>query len=1338
MKKMFAALAALGFTLAPAHGGHHVRVTFAGYAGRTDTLHNFPALVEFSDPSKPFFDATGASDLRFYDEGFHLLAHEIDTVEPGKVLAWVKVPELAPDGKSGVLAVWGDDPATLPAALPTTDVWSADFKLVLHFNEAVGNAVLDASGNGNHGKIHAPGGAANGVAGRAANLSAGFRNNGILLDNPAGVPIHDKGAWTISAWFCDLLGPTAGSGWRTLARGPGVDHHIIIEDASNDAGSYIHLGSNAGLHKAPGVVLSTNGVPKGTWRHIAAVGVDGNPGRVEFYVDGDYKGKHSFYIATPVYGVGCYQGGDFPNPASLVPAHKFADYLDEFRIAQAARPADWIWAEVQNQSAPAVFADYEVALGDLRVLGNPPGVGVVEPAFGEYFGVGAGSNIAMTVAGPAWTNAAGNVVAVATNWVVEVENSGGGLGFVADGSAWPFTYAHPVPAARGVVTWNFAVSNLITATAGPGGRLSVGGSGWCGSTEVWTLEAEPDPGGAFLQWTGDVPGHMVLDNPLHLPGDKPRTVAAAFKGTQHVATLAGGGSDANSGLSFLEPKLTLVSAVAALGADGGVVLVAPGRYGVGPEDVIWQGANATVMAAVSLTNAVAVCGATGNPDDVTVFRESAAHTCVFHLNHPGARVENMTVSHGLVRGAHPAPAGHAHAFAGNIHINGGGGTVSNCVITAGATESTGQGWYGGGVYLGGADGLVTHCVIRGNTSGGSWNWYGGGVFIASGRLENSLVADNARSSSGAANEAGGVYMIGGCMVNCTVARNSCRTYGGAYVEAGVVVNTVIAGNMSVVNSGTAAVVGGDANAFHNCFTDTPGPVNGSCANAPAAVLFSNCPDGDFTPAPGSPLIDASMDASLLVPNHVPPLLDLAGHLREMGLGIDAGCFEANPERLAASFASDITQGFAPAQVVFTASIGGADVDDLLFTWDFGDHKPATVVAGRPIVTNDFETGGFYPVTLTVSNLVNHQTVVVAHSRGQLRLVPPVIHVVAGNPLADEPYDTKDNAAPSLRVALDYTVEGCEILVWEGVHSVGALYVDKRLTLRGATGNPGDVVLRRAAPDVALLTLNHAEARVEGLTLDSFLSNNNYPGRNLHIDGFGGTVSNCVLRNGGLISGGFGSAALLTTGNAVLSHCVVSNNYVHSNVSGWAYRDISVLRMDGGRVENCLFTGNRVTGEFTNDTSIVEMPGGILRNCTFAGNLTTQRGILHITGGGAVVENCVIAGNVPRDAGRDPAPFVTGHSAAAVQLNTCTVDRTRPAPNPSCNHGEPGDIYKDYWAGDYRLKAGSPAVNRGARFSPQEAAAAGVDLDGLPRVVGGRLDNGCYEYQSVVGTLFMIR
>ncbi len=322
-----------------AQNAFQMRIAFPGYAGRLETLENFPARVSFTNniggssftfAQHPFAHPQGY-DLRFFDANNTPLDYEIDTFDPpNAVHVWVKVPEVNPDGSTHIRAVWG-----VPSfgQLPCTTngaVWADGFALVQHYAKEDGNIVTDATAANRTAKFqNAYGYADGGMVGRAAYLSTG-RNSGMFMD--ANLEIGN--AWTLSTWFKDLQ---RSGDWRTLARGPSGNHQIIIKDDSNALGAYI-----GGFVQAGGAELPPDFAG---WRQITVVAAGG---QTACYVDGALLGVGNYQSTESIYALGFYQGG----------TQKFADYLDELRVTKRARGKDWVWADFMSQGSNTVFTAY--------------------------------------------------------------------------------------------------------------------------------------------------------------------------------------------------------------------------------------------------------------------------------------------------------------------------------------------------------------------------------------------------------------------------------------------------------------------------------------------------------------------------------------------------------------------------------------------------------------------------------------------------------------------------------------------------------------------------------------------------------------------------------------------------------------------------------------------------------------------------------------------------------------------------------------------------------------------------------------------------------------------
>ena len=255
---------------------------------------------------------------------------------------------------------------------------------------------------------------------------------------------------------------------------------------------------------------------------------------------------------------------------------------------------------------------------------------------------------------------------------------------------------------------------------------------------------------------------------------------------------------------------------------------------------------------------------------------------------------------------------------------------------------------------------------------------------------------------------------------------------------------------------------------------------------------------------------------------------------------------------------------------------------------------------------------------------------------------------------------------------------------------------------------------------------------------------------------GCTLNNCMLTGNSASEGGGASFGTLKnwmlTGNSVssrgggvyystLNDCTLTSNSASSYGGGGA--------SDSG-LNNCTLTGNSAY-------SGGGAQGCTLNNCTLVGNSASGEG------GGAVdstLNNCTITGNSAYSGGGSYMGTlnnctITGNSgsycggaAYAAELRNCvvyyntgtnanyTIDCTlnycctTPLP-PGTGNFTNAPLFADTnaWA-DLRLQSNSPCINSGCNaFAP-----SGPDMDGNPRIVGGTVDVGVYEFQSPTSLL----
>jgi hypothetical protein len=330
-----------------------------------------------------------------------------------------------------------------------------------------------------------------------------------------------------------------------------------------------------------------------------------------------------------------------------------------------------------------------------------------------------------------------------------------------------------------------------------------------------------------------------------------------------------------------------------------------------------------------------------------------------------------------------------------------------------------------------------------------------------------------------------------------------------------------------------------------------------------------------------------------------------------------------------------------------------------------------------------------------------------------------------------PYLSWSTAATNIQDAIDRATDWDLILVSNGVYATGgrAVYgvatnrvtVDKILTVQSVNGPEVTMIegaggaSQTAGIRCAYLT---GGAVLTGFTLTkgaARISGNIYKeqsGGGVWCESVSAIVSNCVL---------VGNYAYQLGGGAfqgTLDHCAISNNLAVGG-GGGAYDNTLINCMvisntslangggiyAGNLVANCLILGN--SAQFGGG-----MHGGIPENCTIAGNMAS------VAGGGIYSlspkdspMNCIVYYNT--------APSQSNHPS--MTMNYCCTVPLASGPGNITN----APLFVNTAAGNFRLQSNSPCINTGHPAS----APGSTDLEDNPRIAGGTVDIGAYEFQS---------
>ena len=625
---------------------------------------------------------------------------------------------------------------------------------------------------------------------------------------------------------------------------------------------------------------------------------------------------------------------------------------------------------------------------------------------------------------------------------------------------------------------------------------------------------------------------------------------------------------------------------------------------------------------------------------------------------------------------------------GGVSSDEGGTIIKRCFISGNSCHHASAEDYSLGGGVGGYNGKTTveNCYIISNSAD-----RGGGI-AATENLDafNCYISGNTALETG-----GGIYIYEDSNIrNCTVVNNTSLGYCGGITawEASYVNNSIIYYNSAPRCNN---VLLNPDYYYRNCCT-FPLPEGGvnTITNEPKLA-------GIYNPhlLSNSPCINAGN-------NFYATGSDIDNQSRIVNGTVDIGCDEVLDFSgdLSVSILANTTNTLINTPVKFKANINGIPS---YFVWE-------TFASTNIIELNhSWSVTGFFTVVLTAYNdtfpngisATNYITISEAFTN---------YVSLSGNHIS--PFTSWKNAATNIQAAIDACVLGGACLVTDGVYNSGSslhfdidadgdltnrIYLNNEIQLTSVNGYKSTIVMGDSNSwntydyDMRGVTVNK-NSKLSGFTFKYF---NARAGGAACING--GDIYDCYFVSNY-------NPLLIKTGGSL------NNSFVCNNDSyNWGVVDIEDSSMN-----SCLVSHNA-----SDDGSAVYLNHSRLFNCTIVSNSSSgvYIGIDWYYNSPSDVKNCISYYNKFGDIFSDDDD---------VECDYCCANAVMKGTGNFTNNPE----FIAAAQGDYRLESFSPCIDTGTNMSWMWTA---TDLDGNPRIIGGIVDMGAYEFVPEPVTIYYL-
>lgn len=319
-----------------------ITINSANVSGSTN-LTDFPVLISITSDSDIGSHAQLDGEDILFTQGDEVskIPHEIESFSSNgataNLTAWVKIPDLSPTTDTDIYIYYGN--GSIGSQEDPANVWDNNFKMVQHMEETSGGsgAITDSTSYSNNGTdYNSP---AFGASGNNDGAIGFVGTSAQYIDCGNDSSLDITGNVTVEAWIYPTDSNT-NKGIVAKYQGTDPSYYLLFDGTG-------HI--DFVVQSSPFTLRADAGTPStNNWHHVVGVY---DQSKVRIFLNGVETIGDDYFSTIDSTSSIVTIGSWYNNTSSF----DFTGTIDEVRISNTNRSADWIKTSYNNQNNPSAF-----------------------------------------------------------------------------------------------------------------------------------------------------------------------------------------------------------------------------------------------------------------------------------------------------------------------------------------------------------------------------------------------------------------------------------------------------------------------------------------------------------------------------------------------------------------------------------------------------------------------------------------------------------------------------------------------------------------------------------------------------------------------------------------------------------------------------------------------------------------------------------------------------------------------------------------------------------------------------------------------------------------------